>query len=149
MSYWHCGSILVSYTRGSWLESFFCNHRYFYLPQMKFAKVMFSQVSVCLCTLNGHTPPQHAHPLGTHTPTLDKHALPLPRACTPPGTHIPWTCTTPRARMTPPGHWIRWIQWKHLGICHLCNSFFFVVLQVDWQQLGRDRILLHFLDCLS
>ena len=65
-----------------------------YHPQTKFAKVMFSQVSVCprggMC---GKHAPRHTCPPGMHAPG---HAHPL-GACMPPGMH------TSQARTPQPG----------------------------------------------
>ena len=60
MSYWHCGSILVSYTRGSWLESFFCNHRgvlvlliFYWAPDIvKFVLGRFSHFNIAIAYSN-------------------------------------------------------------------------------------------------
>ena len=76
------------------------SHFHFYRPQKKFAKVMFSQVSVCPgggCLphyMLGYTPPgQTPLPLGRHTPP-GRHplgqALPLGRH--PLGRHPPAQC---------------------------------------------------------
>ena len=68
---------LPSPSEKSWIR-----HFTFYRPQTKFAKVIFSQVSVC--PQGGHAcyacPPWHAHPLGP------EHA--------PPGTYAPLADTT-------------------------------------------------------
>ena len=66
------------------------NTVFYYRPQTEFAKVMFSQVSVCL-SMEGVSAPLHAgiHPLGQTTP-LGRHPpcsvhvaihTPLPSAC--------------------------------------------------------------------
>ena len=62
-----------------------------YRPQTKFAKVMFSQVSVC---------PQREACMACMLP---------PPACPPghthqPGMHAPWACTPPRHACMPPWH---------------------------------------------
>ena len=82
-----------------------------YRPQTKFAKVMFSQLSVCPqggglphCML-GYTPdrytPWAVHPPGRYTPWAGTP----PRAGTPPGRYTPWVgiplAGTPPSRYTP------------------------------------------------
>ena len=81
--------------------------RDFYRPQTKFAKVMFSQVSVCpqggrawhACPPVTHVPPRHAHTPRYKCPS--RYACPLQH---------PWACMLPSpgypcpSRHAPPGH---------------------------------------------
>ena len=82
-----------------------------YRPQTKFAKVMFSQVSVCQ---QGVSAPLHAG----YTPLLDRHPqADTPWADTPPGRHTPPGQTSPG--QTPP-----WVGGTHpIGMhsCFICK----------------------------
>ena len=75
----------------------------YYRPQTKFAKVMFSQVSVCP---QGGVPPGQVHPLGRYTPQGrdTPWAGTPPRQVHPPGRYTPLAGTPPR-QVQPPGRY--------------------------------------------
>ena len=99
MSFWACGSILISNTTVGRFEPFYCNDKYFYRPQ---TKVIFLHLSVILFTGEstwagtplgrytssppGQVPPRQVHPLAG-TPPRQVHPpgqIHTPQAGTPP-----------------------------------------------------------------
>ena len=102
MSFWACGSILISNTTVGRFEPFYCNDKYFYRPQ---TKVIFLHLSVILFTGEstwagtplgrytssppGQVPPRQVHPLAG-TPPRQVHPpgqIHTPQAGTPPMVH--------------------------------------------------------------
>ena len=144
LSWWHCGSILFSYTRGGWVAG---SSPFNYRPQQSWGKVMFLHLSVILFTGRrclADTPSQAdicpgRHPWadtlpGRHTPRQTHSQADTPLADTPLGRQPPRQ--TFQGRHSPRGrwllqrtvrivleyilvtnifcHWICWIQWKCL-----------------------------------
>ena len=90
---------------------------HYYRPQTKFAKVLFSQVSVCPGGTCVPFTPCHEHP------TVDRHPPPCTpcRACHP-AMHAPChTCPPPRTTLTTCGQWAGGMHSTGMHSCVIMN----------------------------
>ena len=94
-----------------------------YRPQTKFAKVMFSQVSVCPRGV-WQTPPGQVHPLGRYTPwagIAPGQVHPPGKVQPPQAGTSPWAGTPPLGQVYPPGRYIllgRYTPGRYTPPCH-------------------------------